>query len=152
MTFFYCIVYKYLYSASHGVSQTEALSVHFSSKKKVRLKARERRGNESRENKRAKSTNSLTGPYLGSWPQTRPEVLLLSHKDKVIYNENTTQSFDNDLSITFRSSHFKLFLSSSSYHAFHHWSSADRIHTTYARLFLSDKTRPIYNTSAKSVA
>src|SRR6218665_212625 len=37
-----CIVYRYLYSASHGVSQTEAHSVHFSSRKKVRLKARER--------------------------------------------------------------------------------------------------------------
>src|SRR6218665_1211998 len=36
------IVYRYLYSASHGVSQTEALSVHFSSRKKVRRKARER--------------------------------------------------------------------------------------------------------------
>jgi len=35
---FYCVVYRYLYSASHGVSQTEALSVHFSSRKKVRLK------------------------------------------------------------------------------------------------------------------
>jgi len=32
----YCIVYRYLYSASHGVSQTDALSVHFSSRKKVR--------------------------------------------------------------------------------------------------------------------
>ena len=38
----YCIVYGYLYSASHGVSQTKALSVHFSSRKEVRLKARER--------------------------------------------------------------------------------------------------------------
>jgi len=28
--------YRYLYSASHGVSQTEALSVHFSSREKVR--------------------------------------------------------------------------------------------------------------------
>jgi len=33
----YCIVYRYLYSASHGVSQREAFSVHFSSRKKVRL-------------------------------------------------------------------------------------------------------------------
>src|SRR6218665_3703293 len=40
----YCIVYRYLYSASHGISQTEALSVHFSCRKKVRLKARERQG------------------------------------------------------------------------------------------------------------
>jgi len=34
------IVYRYLCSASpsHDVSQTEALSVHFSSRKKVRLK------------------------------------------------------------------------------------------------------------------
>src|SRR6218665_2915951 len=38
----YFIVYRYLHSASHGVSQAEALSVHFSSRKKVRLKARER--------------------------------------------------------------------------------------------------------------
>jgi len=47
----YCIVYRYLYSTSHDASQTEALSVHFSSRKKVRLKARERRGKGSRENK-----------------------------------------------------------------------------------------------------
>ena len=39
---FIYIVYRYLYSASHSVSQTKALSVHFSSRKKVRLKARER--------------------------------------------------------------------------------------------------------------
>jgi len=47
-----CIVYRYLYSASQGVSQTEALSVHFGSRKKVRLtcKARERRGKGSRYN------------------------------------------------------------------------------------------------------
>ena len=45
----YCIVYRYLYSASHGVSQTEALSVHFSSRKKVRLKEREMRKGEQRE-------------------------------------------------------------------------------------------------------
>jgi len=38
----YCIVYRYLYSTSYGVSQTEALSGLFSSRKKVRLKARER--------------------------------------------------------------------------------------------------------------
>jgi len=38
----YCIVYRCLYSASHGINQTEALSVHFSSRKKVRLKATER--------------------------------------------------------------------------------------------------------------
>ena len=38
----HCIVYRYLYSASHGVSRTEALSVYFSSRKKVRLKTRER--------------------------------------------------------------------------------------------------------------
>jgi len=38
----YCIVYRYLYSASHSISQTEVLSVHFISRKKVRLKARER--------------------------------------------------------------------------------------------------------------
>jgi len=38
----YCIVYRYLYSASHGVSQTESLLVHFSSRKKVSLKGRER--------------------------------------------------------------------------------------------------------------
>ena len=39
----YCIVYRYLCSASHGVSQTEALSVHFSSRKNLGgLKARER--------------------------------------------------------------------------------------------------------------
>ena len=52
----YCIVLynRYLYSASHGVSQTEALSVHFSSRKELRLKARERRGKGSRENERAK--------------------------------------------------------------------------------------------------
>ena len=43
----YCIVYRYLYSASHGISQTEALSVHFSCRKKVRLKARERQGTEA---------------------------------------------------------------------------------------------------------
>jgi len=40
----YCIVYRYLYSASHGVSQTEALSVYFSFRKKVRLKERKGRG------------------------------------------------------------------------------------------------------------
>ena len=39
----YCIVYRHLYSASHGICQTEALSVHFSSRKKVRLKTKESR-------------------------------------------------------------------------------------------------------------
>ena len=39
--FLYCIVYRYLYSTSHCVSQTEALSVHFGSREKVRLKARD---------------------------------------------------------------------------------------------------------------
>jgi len=48
----YCIVYRYLYSASHSVSQTEVLSVHFSSRTKVRPKARETRGKRSRENNR----------------------------------------------------------------------------------------------------
>src|SRR6218665_946067 len=33
------IVYRYLYSTSYGISQTQALSVHFSSRKEVRLKA-----------------------------------------------------------------------------------------------------------------
>jgi len=69
------IVYRYLYSASHGVSQTEAVSVHFSSRKKVRLKARERRGKGSREIKRAKRrrevilewrTNRSKGPSVGN--------------------------------------------------------------------------------------
>jgi len=46
-----CIVYRYLYSVSHSVSQTEALSMHFSSRKNVRLKASERRGKGSREDK-----------------------------------------------------------------------------------------------------
>jgi len=46
--------YRYLYSASHNVSQTGALSVHFSSRKKVRLKTRERQGKGSRENRQAK--------------------------------------------------------------------------------------------------
>jgi len=50
----YCIVYRHLYSASHYISQTEALSVHFSSRKKVRLEARERQGKGSRENKQVK--------------------------------------------------------------------------------------------------
>jgi len=40
----YCVLYKYLYSASYGKSQTEALSVHFSSRKKVRLKTRVKQG------------------------------------------------------------------------------------------------------------
>src|SRR6218665_2518035 len=52
--FLFCIVYRYFYSASHFVSQTEALSVHFSYRKKARLKARERQGKGSRENKRAR--------------------------------------------------------------------------------------------------
>src|SRR6218665_2081901 len=39
----HCIGYRYLYSTSHGVSQAEVLSVHFNSKKKVRLKARDGR-------------------------------------------------------------------------------------------------------------
>jgi len=34
----YCIVYRYLYSAFHSISQIEALSVHFSSRKNVRLR------------------------------------------------------------------------------------------------------------------
>jgi len=38
----YCIAYRYLYSASYGISQTKALSVHFSSSKKERLNSRER--------------------------------------------------------------------------------------------------------------
>ena len=50
MQYYYCIVYKYLYSASHGVSQTEALSVHFSSRKKLRLRARQTRKGKQRIN------------------------------------------------------------------------------------------------------
>jgi len=50
----YRVVFRNLYSASRGVSQTEALSEHFSFRKKIRLKARERQGEGSRENKRAK--------------------------------------------------------------------------------------------------
>jgi len=46
-----CIVYRYLHIAYHGVSQTEALTVHFSSRKKVRLKAGERCKKGNRENK-----------------------------------------------------------------------------------------------------
>jgi len=45
----YCIVYRYLNSASHGISQTEALSEHFSSRKKVRLKTREKQGKQRAE-------------------------------------------------------------------------------------------------------
>ena len=48
------IVYQYKYSASHGISQTEALSVYFSSRKKVRLKARERQGKGNKENRGTK--------------------------------------------------------------------------------------------------
>jgi len=48
------IVYRHLYSASQGVNQTQELSVHISSRKKVRLKARERQGKGSKENRRAK--------------------------------------------------------------------------------------------------
>jgi len=36
----YCIVFRYLYSTSHSVSLTEVLLVHFSSRKKVRHKAK----------------------------------------------------------------------------------------------------------------
>jgi len=32
MIVLYCTVYRYLYSASHGVSQTEVLSVQFQEK------------------------------------------------------------------------------------------------------------------------
>src|SRR6218665_3820789 len=59
----YCIVYRYLYSASRGVSKTEALSVHFSSRKKVRLKARERRGKGSREIIRANRRSEVKVGY-----------------------------------------------------------------------------------------
>jgi len=52
----YCIVYRYLYSVSHGISQTEALAVGLSSKKRVRLKTRERRGMRSRENRKMKKS------------------------------------------------------------------------------------------------
>src|SRR6218665_1009671 len=58
----YFIVYRYLFSASHGVSQTKALSVHFSSRKKVRLNARRRRGKGSKTdvsgNKKVDTTTS----------------------------------------------------------------------------------------------
>src|SRR6218665_2650181 len=47
----YCIFYRYLYSASHGISQIQASSEHFSYRKKLRLKARERQGEGSRENR-----------------------------------------------------------------------------------------------------
>ena len=72
-TLFYCIVYRNLYSASNSVSQTEALSVHFSSMRKahVRLKARERQGKRSRGTKRREAlperrANSCKGlePYI----------------------------------------------------------------------------------------
>ena len=42
------IVYGYLYSASLGIGHTEAFSVHFSSKKNVRLKTRETKKEEER--------------------------------------------------------------------------------------------------------
>src|SRR6218665_3822649 len=48
------IAYRYLYSASQGISQTKALSAYFSSRKKVKLKVRETRGKGSGENKQAK--------------------------------------------------------------------------------------------------
>jgi len=83
----YCIVYSYLYSASHGVSQTEALSVHLSSRKKVRLQARERETRKGgRENKRAKRkrevipewrTNREKCPSVGhGCPTTRHEKIM----------------------------------------------------------------------------
>ena len=51
----FCIVCRYLDSASQGkLSQAEVLSVHFSCRKKVRLKARERQGKGSRENRGTK--------------------------------------------------------------------------------------------------
>jgi len=37
---YYIVLYIDIYSASHGVNQTEALSMHFSSKKKERLKTK----------------------------------------------------------------------------------------------------------------
>ena len=70
----YCIVYRYLYSASHGVSQPEATSVHFSSTKKVRLKARERRWKGSRENKRAKRWREVI-PEWRTNRSKRPSVV-----------------------------------------------------------------------------
>ena len=45
----YCIVYRNLYSDSHGISQTEVLSMHFSSRKKVRQGEKEMRKGEQRE-------------------------------------------------------------------------------------------------------
>jgi len=63
----------YLYSASHIISQTEALSAGISSRKKVRLKTRMRRRKRSRENRGAKKrreavpkrrTNRCKGPGL----------------------------------------------------------------------------------------
>ena len=38
----YCIVYRYLYSTCHGISQTETHSVYFSSRKKARESDKER--------------------------------------------------------------------------------------------------------------
>ena len=78
----YCIIYRYLYRTSHSVSQTE----YFSSRKKVRLKTRERRGKRRRENnwgKRRKEaipewrTNRSKGPGVGhGCPNTRHEKIM----------------------------------------------------------------------------
>src|SRR6218665_2508136 len=75
----YCIVYRLLYSAFHGMSQTEAPSVHFSYRKKVRLKTRERQEKGSRENRRVKRRRKViperrTNRWKGRGLQSKPSV------------------------------------------------------------------------------
>jgi len=54
----YFIEYRIIdISASRGVIQTEALSVGFNSRNKVKLKTRERRGKRSRENRGTKKSS-----------------------------------------------------------------------------------------------
>jgi len=47
-------LYIDIYKALLGMSQTETISVYFSSRKKVRLKTREKQGKGSRENRGTK--------------------------------------------------------------------------------------------------
>jgi len=53
----YCIVYRYFRS----VSQTEALSVHFSSRRKVKLKARERETRKGEQQEKASENEEQGG-------------------------------------------------------------------------------------------
>ena len=72
-------MYRYLYCASHGASQTEALSVHFSSRQDLRGERDEERGAEKINERKGGVQNSM-----GTFNKSLKDVI-----QKVYTNEYT---------------------------------------------------------------